>query len=46
MNKTRNEFNDGRKSNLMLGNDKVTFETQNGMTYKNTSMPGSKHVHK
>lgn len=30
----------------MLGNDKVTFETQNGMTYKNASMSTNKHVHK
>lgn len=30
----------------MLGNDKVMFETQNNITYKNTSLPGNKHVHK
>lgn len=38
--------NDGRKSNLMLGNDKRSYETQNGTTYKNNLMSINPHVHK
>lgn len=41
-----NLTNDGRKSNLMLGNDKRSFETQNGTTYKNNLIMTNAHVHK
>lgn len=46
LNLSKNEINDGRKSNLMLGNDKRSFETQNGLTYKNNSIPTNSYVHK
>ena len=38
--------NDGKKSHLMLGNDRATFETQNGSVYRNTNIPSNNHVHK
>lgn len=38
--------NDGRKSNLMLGNDRLAYETQNGAVYRNNLITSNHHVHK
>lgn len=46
INTTNVPINDGRKSNLVLGNDKSSFETQNANTFKNTITTTNPYVHK
>lgn len=40
------DISEARKSNLVFGNDKQMYETQNDAAYKNNFTTSNTHVHK